>query len=84
MSTLKSQLMPEKYRATILRFFRVPVNIIINTSLIVTKYITTNLVYCFFFFMCISTVNVYLIKVHVPPDATHRRIKKTSELGGDI
>jgi hypothetical protein len=82
MSTLKSQLVPEKYRATIMSFFRVPVNIVIIVSLVLTKYITTYQIclLCFSFMTVSTLLNAYLIKVHVPPDAIQRKIRRTSEL----
>lgn len=41
MSSLKSQMIPEKLRATIMSFFRIPINIFCILSLIITNAITT-------------------------------------------
>jgi hypothetical protein len=81
MSTLKSQMLPEKYRTTIMNFFRIPINIFSILSLIGTKYMTTYQIclLCFGFMALSVGFNIYLIKVHTPPDATKREIKKTSE-----
>jgi hypothetical protein len=81
MSTLKSQMLPEKYRTTIMNFFRIPINIFSILSLIGTRYLTTYQIclLCFGFMFISFLCNVYLIRVHTPPDATKREIKKTSE-----
>ena len=82
MSTLKSQLVPEQYRTTIMNFFRVPIGIICVLSLIFTRYITTYQIclLCFFFMLISFLLNIYLLKVHIPPDSKIRILKKSSEL----
>ena len=82
MSTLKSQLVPEKYRTTIMNFFRVPIGVMCVLSLIFTQYITTYQIclLCFFFMLLSFLLNIYLLIVHTPPDSNIRILKKTSEL----
>jgi hypothetical protein len=63
-------------------FFRLPVNVVCIVSLVMTKYVTTYQIclLCFAFMLCATVINVYIIKVYVPPDASNRRVRKTSEL----
>ena len=42
MSSLKSQMIPEKYRTTIMNFFRMPVNIFSIITLLLTHLVTTH------------------------------------------
>lgn len=41
LSSLKSQMIPEKLRNTIMNFFRIPINVFSILSLVLTNYITT-------------------------------------------
>ena len=81
MSSLKAQMIPEKYRTTIMNFFRMPINIISILILIFTKYFNTYQICLFaFVFMLIAVfVNLYLFFIHHPPDK-ERHIEKTSTL----
>jgi hypothetical protein len=82
MSSLKSQMIPEKLRSTIMNFFRVPINIFAILSFILSKFITTYQI-CLIavFFMFISTVtNGFLLYFFHPPDKHHRKIQKISEI----
>jgi hypothetical protein len=82
MSSLKSQMIPERHRTTIMAFFRIPINILSIVSLVGTKLLTTYQIclICFVFMLIATIVNLYLFKVHTPPDAEKREIKKTSEV----
>lgn len=82
MSSLKSQMIPEKLRTTIMNFFRMPTSIFAIISLIITKFITTyEICLLTFGFMFIgSCVNLYLLIIHEPPDYVHRKIETTSHL----
>lgn len=42
MSSLKSEMIPEKYRTTIMNFFRMPINIFSIATLLFTHMITTH------------------------------------------
>jgi hypothetical protein len=81
MSVLKSQMIPEKHRTTIMNFFRIPINIISIASLIFTEFISTNQIclLCFFIMLVALVINFVLIKYYIPPDATKREIKRKSE-----
>jgi hypothetical protein len=41
LSSLKSQMIPEKLRTTIMNFFRIPINVFSILTLVLTDYITT-------------------------------------------
>lgn len=81
MSTLKSQMIPERLRTTVMTFFRIPINIFSIGSLIMTRFMTVYQIclICFAFMLVSTIVNVYLFRVHTPPDAERRAVKKTSE-----
>ena len=82
MSTLKSQMLPEKHRTTIMNFFRIPINIISIITLIGTELLTTYQIclICFLFMLIATIVNIILIKIYVPPDMyVKREIKRKSE-----
>lgn len=81
MSSLKSQMIPERHRTTIMTFFRIPINFLSIGSLIGTRYLTTNQIslICFLFMLVGTIVNLYLFTIHTPPDSEKRNIKKTSE-----
>ena len=81
MSSLKAQMIPEKYRTTIMNFFRMPINVLSIFILIFTRYFTTYQICLFaFVFMIIAViVNFYLFLIHHPPDK-ERHLEKTSTL----
>ena len=81
MSSLKAQMIPEKYRTTIMNFFRMPINILSILILIFTKYFTTYQICLFAFaFMVIAViVNVYVFIIYHPPDK-ERTVEKTSNM----
>lgn len=74
-------MIPEKLRTTIMNFFRIPINIVNIVLLIFTGILTTyQICLCAFVFMFFAFVlNLYLLKVHSPPDAEKREVVKTSE-----
>jgi len=80
MSSLKSQMIPEKLRTTIMTFFRFPINVCAILTLFFTKYLSTAQICLICFgFMVISTVtNVILFMWHTPPDAEKRKVVTTS------
>jgi hypothetical protein len=82
MSVLKSQMIPEKHRTTIMNFFRIPINIISIASLVFTEFITTNQIclLCFVIMLVATIINIVLIKYYIPPDMTAKReVKRKSE-----
>lgn len=82
MSSLKSQMIPEKFRTTIMTFFRFPINVCAILTLFFTKYLSTSEI-CLICagFMTISTVtNVLLFMWHTPPDADKRTVLTTSHI----
>lgn len=84
MSSLKSQMIPEKLRTVIMTFFRMPINVFCILTLCFSSYITTyQICLICFFIMAISTVaNIWLYMNHLPPDAEkkniNRRLTRTS------
>lgn len=82
MSSLKSQMIPEKLRTTIMTFFRFPINICAILTLFFTKYLTTvDICLICFCFMVISFItNIILFKLHVPPDAEKRTVITSSKI----
>lgn len=74
-------MIPERLRSTIMNFFRMPINITAILILIGTSYLTTyQICLICFVIMFISTIlNIYLFRVHSPPDIEKRTVKKTSE-----
>jgi hypothetical protein len=50
MSSLKSQMIPEKLRTTIMNFFKIPINIVAILLLVLSKLMTTYEVIFFFIF----------------------------------
>jgi hypothetical protein len=80
-SSLRAQMIPEKYRSTIMNFFRIPINVFSILCLIFTKYLTTYQIcgICFFIMLFGTALNGYLFSVHTPPDAEKRKLKKTSD-----
>jgi dipeptide/tripeptide permease len=82
MSVLKSQMIPEKHRTTIMSFFRIPINVISILSLIFTEFISTNQIclLCFAIMLVATIINFILIKFYLPPDMTAKReVKLKSE-----
>jgi len=71
----------EKYRSTIMNFFRMPINIFSILCLIFTSYLTTYqiCIICFIIMGLGTLLNGYLFLVHSAPDATKRKVVKTSE-----
>lgn len=82
MSSLKSQMIQERMRTTIMTFFRLPINLFCIIILFVTRYLTTTQICAIAFFtMLIACVtNVLLFMWHTPPDATKRTIIKSTKL----
>jgi len=80
MSSLKSQMIPEKERTTIMNFFRIPINVFCLFILFANEYMTTfQLCLIAFGFMTIATVvNLLLISWHTPPDAEKRVVLTTT------
>lgn len=82
MSSLKSQMIPEKMRTTIMSFFRLPINLFCIGTLFFSKYVTTfQICLIAFLFMTVSfSVNILLFMWHTPPDADKRIILKSTKL----
>lgn len=82
MSTLKSQMIPEKLRTTIMTFFRFPINVCCILTLFFTSYLTTSQICLISFgFMFISaTTNILLFMWHTPPDAEKRVVLTTTKI----
>jgi hypothetical protein len=74
-------MIPERLRTTVMIFFRIPINIACILMLIFTGFLTTyQICLCALVFLLIAVAcNIYLFRVHSPPDAEKRIIKKTSE-----
>lgn len=82
MSTLKSQLIPENLRTTIMTFFRIPINVFTIASLYLTKYLTTYqiCIIAFIFLALSSVINVLLLISYDPPDASKRKVVRSTKL----
>lgn len=82
MSSLKSQMIPEKLRTTIMTFFRLPINVICILTLFISQYITTLQIclICFFIMLLSAIVNILLFVWHTPPDAEKRKIETTTHI----
>jgi len=82
MSSLKSQMIPEKLRTTIMTFFRLPINICCILTLCFSSYITTYQIclICFFIMLFSAVINVLLFMWHTPPDVEKRRVDRTSRI----
>lgn len=80
MSSLKSQMIPEKERTTIMTFFRMPINICCMIILFSVRFMSTyTLCLIAFGFMVIATsVNILLFMWHTPPDVEKRIILKST------
>ncbi len=82
MSVLKSQLIPEKYRTTIMNFFRIPISLISIVILIGTEFVTTYQIclICFILMLVSSLINIVLVVNYSPPDiVVKREVKRKSE-----
>lgn len=85
MSSLKSQLIPEELRSTIMSFFRIPINLFAILSLLLTNWLTTYqicAVACGFMTFGFLA-NLYLIWYYEAPDTEKRQIVKVSALHGE-
>lgn len=74
-------MIPEHLRSTIMNFFRIPINIFSILCLIGTSFLTTYQIcmICGIIMGLGTLLNIYLLKVHTPPDAEKRMIKKSSQ-----
>jgi hypothetical protein len=74
-------MIPEKLRSTIMNFFRMPINVTSILCLIGTSFLTTYQIclICAVVMLVATILNVYLFRVHSPPDLEARTVKKTSE-----
>lgn len=82
MSTLKSQMIPEKLRTTIMTFFRIPINVVAILTLFFSTYITTLQIclICFGIMLISAVVNILLFMWHTPPDADKRKVETTTKI----
>lgn len=82
MSSLKSQMIPEKLRTTIMTFFRIPINIVAILTLFFSSYISTLQIclICFVIMLISAVVNILLFMWHTPPDAEKRKVETTSKI----
>lgn len=80
-SSLRAQMIPEKYRSTIMSFFKIPINLCSIVCLFGTSYLTTYQIclMCAAIMLVAAILNIYLFFVHSPPDMEKRQLKKTSE-----
>lgn len=80
MSTLKSQMIPEKFRTTIMTFFRFPINICAIFTLYFSGFLTTNQIclICSAFMTTSTITNIFLFCWHSPPDSEQRIVDTTS------
>jgi hypothetical protein len=85
MSSLKSQMIPEGQRTTIMTFFRVPINVVCILCLLFSTYLTTAQI-CLvgFGILVISTITtLFLFAWHIPPDCEKRILLTTTEIKQD-
>lgn len=82
MSSLKSQMIPEGNRSTIMTFFKLPINICNVLILFFSTYLTISQVCLIGFIVLLvsSFVSVILLSSHTPPDADIRVLLTTSEI----
>lgn len=82
MSSLKSQMIPEKLRTTIMTFFRFPINVCAIATLFGTAYLSTGQIclICAGFMTISAGTNILLFMWHTPPDAEKRTIVTTSAI----
>jgi hypothetical protein len=83
-SSLKSQMIPEKLRTTIMTFFRMPINVCCILTLCFSSYITTYQIclICTLFMLISTIINILLYMYYAPPDAEkkNRIVTRTSML----
>lgn len=82
LSSLKSQMIPEKMRTTIMTFFRFPINFCAIITLFYSTYLTTSQI-CLVsgFFMLIASIMTLLLYIlHTPPDCEKRKIISTTDI----
>jgi hypothetical protein len=82
MSVLKSQLIPEKYRTTIMNFFRIPISLISIIALVGTEFISTYQIclICFMLMVFSTFLNIILIMNYIPPEfIVKREVKRKSD-----
>jgi hypothetical protein len=74
-------MIPEHLRSTIMNFFRIPINICSILCLVGTSILTTYQIcmICGIIMTLGTMLNIYLFRVHTPPDAEKRMIKKSSQ-----
>jgi len=74
-------MIPEHIRSTIMNFFRIPINICSILCLVGTSLLTTYQIcmICGIIMVAATILNIYLFKVHTPPDAERRMLKKSSQ-----
>lgn len=82
MSSLKSQMIPEKLRTTIMTFFRIPINVCCILTLFFSQYISTSgiCLICFGIMLVSAVVNILLFMWHTPPDAEKRKVETTTKI----
>ncbi len=82
MSSLKSQMIPEGQRTTIMTFFRIPINICSILTLYFSTYITIyEICLIAMGIMVVSSITTILLLIwHHPPDAEQRKVFKTTQL----
>lgn len=85
MSSLKSLMIPEGQRSTIMTFFRLPINIVNVFTLFFSTYLTISQICLIGFGLLIisSITTIALNKYHSPPDAESRLIFTTTEIKND-
>ena len=82
MSSLKSQMIPEKHRTTIMTFFRIPYALFSILALFGSQYVSTGqiCIMAFIFMIIASIVNIILFKLHTPPDAEKRKVLTSTKI----
>ena len=64
LSSLKSQMIPEKLRTTLMNFFRIPINVFSIITLILTNYVTTYQVILLIITLIIDLLGGFLLHAH--------------------
>lgn len=82
MSSLKSQMIPEELRTTIMTFFRIPINICCILALYLSSWVSTLSIclMCTGIMAVSAIVNVMLFYYHNPPDAEKRVVQTTGQI----
>ena len=82
MSSLKSLMIPESQRTTIMTFFKFPINVFSMITLFFSSYLTTDQI-CLIAggFMILSSLTTILLYLwYDPPDADKRKVTTTTKM----